>query len=221
MKIIADIRERNSLLISELISLGVEVDLKYLNVADYLVQDIAIERKTVSDFISSMLNKRLLNQLKEIKQYPRQLLIIEGIDAQELYNLNYEKESSGGIHPNAIRGMILSVLLDYKIPIILTRDYHDSARFIQVLIKRLTKPEAEFSLKVKKKAYNSREQQQIILEGFPNIGPKTAKKLLQEFKTIKEFVSSIDEKNEKENEKLKKILGKKYESVKKLIEAYY
>ena len=52
-KIIADIREKNSLVIAELIHLGADVELKHLNLADYIIsQDIAIERKTINDFVS-------------------------------------------------------------------------------------------------------------------------------------------------------------------------
>ena len=63
-KIIIDIHEKNSLINSELIDLGLETEFKPLKVADYLVGDVAIERKTVSDFISSLVSKRLLNQLE-------------------------------------------------------------------------------------------------------------------------------------------------------------
>ena len=221
MKIAADIREKNSLIISELISLGIDVELRHMHVADYLVGEIAIERKTVSDFISSMINKRLTRQLEGMKQYPQQLLIIEGIEEQELYN-DKEKNLEGekqGMHPNAIRGMILSIILDFKTPIIFTKNYHDTAKFFSVLIKKLEKAPSEIGLRAKKKTYNLKEQQQIILEGFPGIGPSTAKKLLSEFKSIKNIINADKEKES--GEKLKKFLGKKYENFIKIIEQEY
>src|SRR3990172_511518 len=67
--ITVDLREKNSLVISELISLGIGIDFQTLKVADYLVKGVAIERKTVSDFISSMISRRLVSQLEEIQQY--------------------------------------------------------------------------------------------------------------------------------------------------------
>src|SRR4030043_460807 len=115
-KIIIDYREKNCLVASELMALGFEIEFKELKVADYLVKDIAIERKTVSDFISSMINRRLLKQLEELQQYENKLLIIEGIEEQNLYSDSESKEI--GINPNAIRGFLLSILLKYKIPII-------------------------------------------------------------------------------------------------------
>ena len=67
-KIIADYREKNSLVPANLIKLGFEVEFRELKVADFIVKDTAIERKTVKDFISSMINKRLLKQLEEIQK---------------------------------------------------------------------------------------------------------------------------------------------------------
>ena len=211
MKIIVDQREKNSMVVSELVEKNVEIELKHLVVADYLINSIAIERKTVNDFVSSMLNKRLIRQLHELKQYPKQLLIIEGIEEQELYN----DEGEGGLHPNAIRGMILSTLLEFQIPIIFTKDYRDTVKFLIILKKRQEKEPKETSLKVKKKALDMKEQQQLIIEGFPGIGPSTAKLLLKKFKTIKAIINA-------KPKKLEKIIKKKKtESLKKLIEAKY
>lgn len=196
-KIIVDYREKNSLVVSELIKRKIDIEFKQLKVADYIVKEIAIERKTVSDFISSMINKRIFNQLQEIKQYPKHFLIIEGIEEQDIYN-----ESQGGISSNALRGMILSIILKYQVPIIFSKNAEDTACFIDVLTKKTQKK--DFSLNPKKKALSPEEQKQFILEGFPGIGPKTAKKLLKEFKTIKKIMNTpLDE--------LKKIIGKKAE----------
>jgi len=62
MKIIVDIHEKNSLVVSELISQKIEIELRKIPVADYIIGEVAIERKTVSDFISSMIKKRLQKQ---------------------------------------------------------------------------------------------------------------------------------------------------------------
>jgi ERCC4-type nuclease len=204
-KIIIDYREKNCLVASKLIREGFEIEFRELKVADYIVKDVAIERKTVSDFISSMINKRLLNQLEEIQQYENRLLIIEGISEQELYD-----DEETGINGNAIRGFLLSILLKYKVPIIFTKNSEDTAKFISVLSKKESK---EISLKTKKKSLNKKEQMQFILEGFPGIGPKTAKKLLQEFRTIKKIVNTP-------SEELKKIIGKKAEIFRILEENY-
>ncbi len=206
INIIADYREKNCLVASELAKLGIDVEFKELKVADYIVRETAIERKTVSDFISSMINKRLFRQLEEISQFPNRLLIIEGIEEKELYS-----DEKQGVQANAIRGFLLSILLKYKVPVIFSKNSQDTARFISVLARKQTK---ETSLNPTKKALTPKEQKQFILEGFPGIGPTNSKKLLENYKTIKNII------NQDENE-LSKIIGKKAELIKKIIDEEY
>jgi len=206
-KIIVDYREKNSFVASELINLGLNIEFKELKIADYIVKNVAIERKTVSDFISSIKNKRMISQLEGLQKYKNKLLIIEGIEEQELYTDSKERI---GMHPNAIRGFLLSVLLKYKVPIIFTKDCEDTAKFILILSKKQGK---ELSLNVSKKGLSKKERMQFILESFQNIGPKTAKKLLKKFKTIKNII------NASENE-LKDTIGKK-SKVFKIVEEKY
>src|SRR3989344_9558221 len=86
LKIIVDNRERNSLVPSLLMERGFEVEWKQLEVADYLINGVAIERKTVSDFKSSIINKRIFQQLFELKQYDKKILIVEGIIEDDVYS---------------------------------------------------------------------------------------------------------------------------------------
>jgi len=199
IKIIVDTRERNSLVPSELSKQGFNVEFSHLNVADYLVNDVAIERKTINDLKFSIINKRIIQQLLEIKQYPKNLLIIEGLD-----NI-YE----GIIHENALRGFILSVILKFEGPIIFTENETDTAKYLSILAKK--SPKKDFSLRASKFQKTKKERQQFILEGFPNIGPAKAKALLDKFKTIKSTI------NANENE-LKEILGKRTQEFKELLD---
>jgi ERCC4-type nuclease len=209
IKIIVDHRERNSLVPSELKKAGFKLEIKELKVADFIVRNVAIERKTVNDFISSMKSRRLIKQLEEIQQYKNRLLIIEGIDEQELYT---DSNEIIGMHPNAIRGFLLSILLKYKVPIIFSKNAEDTAKFITLIGKKKTN--AELSLNVNKKSLNQKERMEFIIEGFPGIGPKTAKKLLKKFKTLKELVNASEE-------ELKELIGKKAELIFKIINKKY
>jgi Fanconi anemia group M protein len=194
-KIIVDYREKNCMVISELVSLGLDVQFQTLKVGDYLFNETVIERKTVRDFVSSMINRRLFRQLEEMKQYNTKILIVEGIEEQELYNDDNER-----VNANAIRGMILSVLLNYQIPIIFSKNEEDTALFINVLARKQKKK--HFLLNPKKKSFDEHEQKQFIIEAFPGIGPATAKKLLKEFGSIKRIINTPIE-------ELQKIIGKK------------
>jgi len=205
-QIIADIHEKKSMTYAELSSSKqIKLETKSLKIGDYLIGNIIIERKTVQDFISSMLNKRLLTQLKQMSKYNQRLLIIEGIDEQELYS----KETK--LNPNSIRGFILSILINYQIPIIMTQNYLDTSEYLITLAKQQIKLKTESSLH-KRIPKTIQEQKQYILESFPNIGPVKAKKLLKKFKTLKNIFNAKEE-------ELKEILKNQINNFKELIES--
>jgi len=197
-KIIADIHEKDSMILAELSeNKDIELIIQPLKIGDYLIGDIIIERKTISDLISSMISKRIIEQLKQMKQYPQQLLILEG----DLEDIDF--------NPNAIRGFILSVVTNYQIPIIFTKNSEETTKYLIILAKQQLKPRTEISLhsRIPK---TLKEQKQYILEAFPNIGPVTAKKLLKEFKTISNTINA-------QEEDLEKILRKKAKDFKKIL----
>ncbi|MBR9705568.1 hypothetical protein GOV14_00895 [Candidatus Pacearchaeota archaeon] len=198
--IIADIHEKNSLVLANLHeSKQIRLDIKPLKIGDYLLGPMIIERKTVRDFIGSMLNKRLVQQLKQMKKYKQQLLIIEGTDESDLY------DSEINVNPNAIRGFILSILTNFQTPIIFTQNEQDTAKYLITLARQQLKPSTPFTLhqRIPKKI---KEQKQYILESFPNIGPQTASKLLKKFKTLKDIFNA----NEKDLEPILKSKTKQF-----------
>jgi len=201
-KIIIDYREKTSFVPSELKSLGIYFEFKELKVGDYLVKDTIVERKTISDLVNSIINKRIFKQLEEVKQYPNYILIIEG---------DFDALEKAKINQNFIKGFILSVVLKYKVPIIFTKDTKETSEYLKVLLKR---QEREISLNPKKRALSRKEEIEYILESFPKIGPKTAKKLLEEFGSIKNIINSSED-------DLKKILKSKTINFKDIIERKY
>ena len=199
-KILIDHREKNSL-VPTLLKENFQVEFKQLPVADYVIGNIAIERKTISDFKSSIVNKRIMRQLLELKQYPQYFLILEGFDSQDIYN-------TPGIHENAMRGFLLSVALEYKVPIIFTFNEKDTARYLEVLAKKKNKQTS--STRASKIHLTKMEQQYFVLEGFPNIGLTKAKKLLEEFKTLENIFNASEE-------ELEPILGSRSKEFKDLL----
>lgn len=191
-RIIVDHHEKNSLVPAELSKLGLQVEFNHLQVGDYLINDIIVERKTINDLKSSIINKRVFQQLIEIKQHPKFFLIIEG-NQESLTN-------NETLHQNALRGFLLSVSLQYQVPYILTENEKDTALYLLILSKK--KDHSDSSIRPSKIAFSKEEQIQYILEGFPGIGPVKAKELLQRFKSLKNiFNASVQE--------LEEILGKK------------
>ena len=180
--IIVDTREKQSLISANLLERKANIAYEKLDIGDYLIQDTIIERKTFSDFISSMLSKRLHDQLIHLKKYDKYFLIIEG------FYYNYNKFN---IHENAIRGMLLSIANDFQIPIIYTESESDTAKFLITLAKRFEKPKSTSSIRHLKNHKTLEEKKQFILEGFPGIGPVAAKTLLSEFGTLKNIFRAL------------------------------
>lgn len=201
-RIIADIHEKNSLVISTLCEIGCDVETTSLKIGDYLIGDTLVERKTFNDFISSMVSGRMAAQLQQLKQSKKALLLIEGLDLNS--------EFLGKIQPNSIRGFLLSIELNHGIPIILAENSEETAIYLSLLAKQQLKNPRPVSLhsRIPK---TPKEQKQYILESFPNIGPKTAEKLLKEFKTLANIFNSEEKNLEKilkgKTAEFKRILG--------------
>jgi len=190
VKIIIDTREKQSLIASKLIEKRANIQFENLEIGDYLIGEATVERKTFTDFVNSMIDKRLLNQLINLTACKNPLLLIEG-------NTSHSK-----IHPNAIKGMLLSVALDFKIPIIQTRDESETSEFLITLARKYEKEKINPSIRPAKKIKTLEEQKQFILEGFPSIGPSTSKKLLSHFSSLNEIFNASEE--ELENSGLNK-----------------
>ena len=129
IKIYADSREQGSSILKELSELGLDLTVKSLKSADFIVSNrVGIERKTSEDFVNSIIDKRLLLQLKDLKEnFERPILIIEG--NEDIYSIR-------NIHPNAIRGMLATIAVSYRIPIIHTQNFRETAELIRTIAKR-------------------------------------------------------------------------------------
>lgn len=202
--IIVDTREKQSLIISHLVSELANIKIEKLEIADYLVGDTAIERKTFSDFLGSMINKRLIEQLIEIKKYPKYFLLLEG------FYYNYQEFK---VHENAIRGMLLAIVNDFQVPIIYTENEEDTAKFLILLAKQKEKGKKDLPIRPTKTLKTLNEQKQFILEGFPGIGATLSKKLIKEFPNLhsifdasKEELRQIENFDDAKIEKFKDIL---------------
>lgn len=200
IEITVDHREKNSLIPAFLEEKGFQVKWKQLPVADYLIKDTAVERKTVADLKSSIINKRIISQLLELKQYPSHLLLVEGIIDEDIY--------SGGIHENAFRGFLLSVALEFQTPIIFTHNEKDTAKYLAVLAKKQQKP--GHAIRASKIFRSKEEQLQFILEGFPNIGATKAKALIKKLHTLNNIFNASEQ-------DLEEVLGKRAKEFKELL----
>ena len=182
--ILADHREKNNRVVKELIDAGIPVKTAQLTSADYIVSGkVGIELKKVPDFVASIIDGRILDQVRDLKNsFPKAVLVIEG--EEDIYTVR-------NVHANAIRGMLASIVLDFHVPVLYTKNPQDTAALLVVMAKREQGKEIDFSphsLKPKSVC----EQQEFIVSSFPNIGMQTARILLEHFGSIKNLVNASE-----------------------------
>jgi Fanconi anemia group M protein len=204
-----DHRERNSLIVKKLVEFGVNIGLKNLEVGDYLLGgDVAVEYKTCTDFVDSIIDGRILKQAKELKKYKKPVFIIEG--EEDIFSLRK-------IHPNAIRGMLATISVSYGIPILQTRTPYETASLMHIIAKRMQEDEDREFVYHTLKPQTLKEQQEYIVSALPNIGTKLARPLLKKFKTVKKIINASEE----QLQKIDLIGPKKAKGIKDVIDKEY
>jgi ERCC4-related helicase/ERCC4-type nuclease len=186
VKIVVDVRELRSDVVSEMDKLGAEVEVRTLPVADYVLSDkVAIERKTAEDFLSTLIDRDPFGQIRALADsYENPILIIEGKD---LY-------TGRNIHQNAIRGMLASIVVDFNVPILFSDNAEDTAAMLYIIARRAqAETKREPFLHGKKSTKTLKEQQEYLISSIPAIGPVTARALLTHFQSVEAIINAREE----------------------------
>lgn len=209
--IYADVREACSA-IPKILSKRCTVEQKQLSIADYqLSKRTGCERKTVSDFLQSIVDGRLFQQLGDLKKiFTCPILLIEGTD--DIFDLRK-------IHPNAIRGALASIATDFKIPILWTKSQLETAELLYTIAKReQLQLKKSVQLRVKPNFRSINQEQEFLISGLPKISSILAKRLLKRFGTPQaiftakpEQLQEVEGIGEKLAKKIRKLLTKNYE----------
>ncbi|MEM3506645.1 MAG: ERCC4 domain-containing protein [Candidatus Bathyarchaeia archaeon] len=210
IKIIIDSRESSSPIIKEFSKFDLSIELKSLEVGDYVLSSkVVVEKKTTEDFIASIIDGRLFNQLIKLKNtYENPILIIEG---ESFY-------TSRAFRIESIIGTIASVIVDYRVPIIWTKDPVETALLLFYIAKReqlKEKHEPRIRCEIKPKDLNKLKE--YIVAGLPHVNTILAKRLLKKFKTVEKVFTA----NEKELQKVEGIGKKISEKIRKVLNEEY
>jgi ERCC4-type nuclease len=163
---------------------GTPILFENLEIEDYIIGDLIIERKTSKDFIASVFDGRIFQQANKITSYTnRAILLIEG-------NLNKEIEYTK--NRNSIYGVLLSLALSYNFKIIYSNDIEESVNILEIIFKhgKYYKIENIHLIKQKRIPNNTYQQQLNIIFSIPYIGEKYAERLLKNFKTIRAIINA-------------------------------
>jgi len=184
VSIIVDHRERPSGIASMLAEMGAEVEEQQLAVGDYILSDrMAVERKRATDFLDSLVKKRLFDQIGRLADaYPKPVLIIEG---GGLFSRN--------LNVRAIYGAMASIIADYGYSVVTTRDVEETASILYAMAGReQLKVRKEVALRGNKHFLSMKERQQYVIEGLPFISAVSAKKLLDYFGSVRRVINATE-----------------------------
>lgn len=205
-----DNRELASNVARELILRDVDVKPLNLPVGDYVVSDeVVIERKTTEDFARSIIDRRLFEQVIRMKEaYPKPILIIEG-----------ENVYSPIINPEAVRGAIASLMIDYGIPVLHVRSPEETALMIISIAKREQEERKRIpSIKSGKRPITLKDQQEALVSSLPGIDLTLAKRLLTYFGSPRRIFNAtkyelrrVEGIGEKLSNKIREVIDTKYE----------
>ena len=207
--IFVDTREASSGILDYFYQYDCDIQKKMLLYGDFLASDrVVIEKKLVQDFIKSITDKRLFQQLKQMKEnFEKPILIIEGKDS--LY---------GTLQPNIIRGALAAITIDLSIPIIWTMDMADTAGIVYWIAKREQLLEKRnIVLRNKKVPKTTEGQQEYLIGSLPDISLVRAKALLKYFKSPKNIFDATED----ELKKVKGIGKGIAKKIRKVIEKVY
>lgn len=211
--IIADHRESASGVVRHLSGLNALVKAEQLEVGDYVLSDrVAAERKTVSDFISSVKDQRMFTQLENLsRSYEKPLLILEG---------SPEMLFDNGLHPNSVRGALSSIAIDLAIPIIWTRNPKETAAQLYWIARR-EQSELRRSVQIRSLSMDAplHKHQEFLVSGLPFVNTVMSERLLKKFGTPRKLFAATEEElksvegiGEVKAKKIKELLDEEYDA---------
>ncbi|MEA3190423.1 MAG: hypothetical protein QOD77_1005 [Thermoplasmata archaeon] len=172
-RVVFDAREQAGGVVKHLAELGCILEGRTLDTGDFVLSDrIVVERKSCADFVDSLVDGRLFEQLRALKAYPRPFLLLEG-------------ESLHGhraVSPEAIFGALAAIVVEHGIPVVSARDPLETARFLHAVAKREQfRDHRKMAVRPAKPAMDDRERQLFLVAGLPGISDTLAERLLARF----------------------------------------
>ena len=183
VRVVADERERASGVPEELTKLNVRVYFSKLSVGDYVLSpEVAVERKSIPDLISSIYDSRIFLQASRIaSSYAKPYLLIEG-DSKEVERLTRNLKS--------YYGAIASVTLAYGLRVLFTANKTETAVAISELLRNVrARPVPHQMSETPPRSKSFSQQQVYLISSLPGVGRKLAERLLRKYGTPRRVMS--------------------------------
>ena len=183
VRVVADEREKASGVPEELTKLNVRVYFSKLSVGDYVLSpEVAVERKSIPDLISSVYDSRIFIQASRIASaYAKPYLLIEG-DSKEVERLTRNLKS--------YYGAIASVTLAYGLRVLFTANKTETAVAISELLRNVrARPMPHQMSETPPRSKSFSQQQVYLISSLPGVGRKLAERLLRKYGSPRRVMS--------------------------------
>lgn len=182
MNIRADYREKPSGLIALLQRDGIPVQTQSIAHGDYIINDrVTVERKTARDFLVSILDGRLFNQVSNLKKRcANPILVIEG----NPFHTDLDFDS------HAVRGALVSVQVMWYVPALFSRSMEETKDIFLMIGKQDDHDMDVIPLRGGYRPKRLKSRQLFILQGLPRVGPTVAKRLLRHFNSVSRVINA-------------------------------
>lgn len=155
------------------------------NIDRYIISKrLVVERRTGSSFMTGIMEKTLFTSAIYLREhFDIPILIVEG-------EVNYEYSM---FDPQAIRGAMTSMMIQYGLNILATRNLEETVELITMMARQEQIGIPEISLIPKRKAADLPDTQRRVIEMLPQCGMVMARDLLQYFGSVKRIVNATEE----------------------------
>lgn len=204
-RVVVDVREFRSSLPSLLHGRNMVVIPCMLTVGDYvLTPDICVERKSVSDLISSFNNGRLYNQAETMLQHYKSPMLLIEFDAQKAFTLEPFADLSSSIGTASVVGsdlqskLVLLTLAFPRLKIVWSSSPYQTAEIFEELKNKQEEPDPIKAVQLglehgedpETRTFNQTPQE--MLRCVPGVSNKALNKLILEYDNV-QAVSNADE----------------------------
>ena len=199
-KLKIDSREHSELaemVINNCRQLNVPYEKEWLDIGDYTFADVCFEAKTAFDFLQSVINKRLWNQLDNMDaKFMNNIVMVYGDfrDAVENYLMYVNNKQNAKLLRNKFDGAIGKIILDTDCNIIWVSSAKEAARIIAVVCKMQPIDREIHTPSLIRKSIATTDLRIDVLCTVKGISVKKAKLLIDKFGSIMEIgEASVEE----------------------------
>ena len=144
-----------------------------------LSERLAVERRTGSSFVAGIMDKSLFTSAIYLREhFDLPILIVEG-------EVNYEYSMFA---PRAVRGAMTSMLIQYGLSVLSTRDAEESIELLSMMTQHEQCGVPDISLIPKRKAADLADLQRRVVEMLPGCGMVLARDMLQALGSVERIV---------------------------------